>query len=158
MIADEANLLAELDSRARASAGFDQRSHERQRFIYLVGIVAVALTDAVRTDKRFVAVVSHLRRMVRVEMQNRWGDTDETADSAIAEAGQDCARLIFTFPQEDPALSLTWPQEWLKRGGVDEVNPAVLFQISHAWKEQYLKVSKVTSQAEFLRDSQRNGK
>ena len=149
VIADEVTIPIGRDF--RALAGFDQSSYERQRFVYRVAMVAIALTAATSRDKRFVSVVWHLRRMVRTEMQNRWDHTDETADSAIEEATQDCTHLLFTPPGEDRGLSLSWPQEWLKRSGVDEVNPIVLFAVSQTWKQQYMSVVEFTSRADLSR-------
>ncbi len=147
VVEDESKFLTECDF--SASRGFGRRTYERQKFVYLVAIIAIALTDAARTNKRFVDVLWHLRRMVRVEMQNRWNETNETSDSAVEEASEDCARLIFTPPWEDQALSLTWPQNWLTKCGVDEANPVTLFKIGYAWKEAYLTVAGVASRAQL---------
>jgi hypothetical protein len=144
---DKSNFLVRFDF--SALAGVDQREYERQIFIYLVGIIALAFTDAPSKDQRFVAALSHLRHRVRAEMRNRWNDTNDAADSAVEDAAQDCAHLIFTDPSEDRALSFTWPQQWLKKSGVDVVNPVTLFRISDAWKQAYLTVAEVASRAQF---------
>ena len=146
VIEERPTLLIERDF--SASATFDQRSYERQKFIYLVAIIAVAFTDLANKNKRFADALWHLRRMVRVEMHNRWGDTEDAADSAIEEAAQDCVRLIASVLSGDHAFSnFTWFQEWLKRSGVDEFNPVTLFLISHQWTEQYLALMNITERA-----------
>ena len=59
-----------MKTRFRLAVILDQYSYERQKFVYLVAVIAIALTEAARRDERFVAVVSHLRRIVRVEMNS----------------------------------------------------------------------------------------
>lgn len=145
VIDDEPKIIRSLD--LSASPSFDKNSYERQRFVYLVAIIALALTDRTKKDNQFVAVVSELRRIVRVEMQNRWRDTEESADDAIEVAAQDCAQLIFSSPETSRGLSFTWPKDWLERSGVQETNPIRLFKISHGWKEQYLTLLQVVQRA-----------
>lgn len=147
VIADEPRVVRDLD--LGTSLNFDQGNYERHKFVYLVAIIAITLTERARRDNEFVTVLSRLRRMVRVEMQNRWGDTADIADTAIEEAAQDCTILIFTPPETDRALSLTWPQRWLKRSGVEETNPVKLFKISQGWKEQYLTLAEVVRRAQL---------
>lgn len=145
VIDDEPKIIRSLD--LSASPNFDQKNYERQRFVYLVAIIALALTDRARKDNQFVAVVSHLRRMVRVEMQNRWHDTEETADDAVEAAAQDCAHLIFSSPETSLGISVTWPKDWLERSGVLETNFIRLFKISQGWKEQYLTLAEIVQRA-----------
>jgi hypothetical protein len=145
VIDDEPKIIRSLD--LSASPTFDQKNYERQRFVYLVAIIALALTDRARKDNQFVAVLSHLRRMVRVEMQNRWHDDDETADDAIEEAVQDCAQLILSSPETSRGLSFTWPKGWLERSGVQETNPIRLFKMSYGWRQQYLTLLQVVQRA-----------
>jgi hypothetical protein len=56
VIDDEPKIIRRLD--LSASPNFDQKNYERRRFVYLVAIIALALTDRARKDNQFVAVVS----------------------------------------------------------------------------------------------------
>jgi hypothetical protein len=81
VIADERRLFAE--GSFSATSTFDKHGYERRRFVYLVGVIAIALTHAAKTNEQFVEVVWHLREMVRSDMQNRWDDKSRAVGSSL---------------------------------------------------------------------------
>jgi len=128
----------EIDS-YRNDADFQEGLFHKKRFLYTIASVAVALSFLARKRQHYIpAVIAHLRQQVRDEMFRRWGYTDGPSDLLVQEASENLAKLVFTNPKDQPALSFEWAKEWLKDVGINEFNPVTLFKFSHNRKENVL--------------------
>ena len=146
---DEPRIIPHEDE-LKAAPGFHVLNFERQRFWYLVAVIAVALTDAVKQGrKQLVEVLPYLRDLVCEEMKERWEVDEDSVDYAIMVTGRDYSRLIFGDREANRALTLEWAQDWLKRCGIEETNPIRLFQIGQSWLDQYATVAEVVRRAQL---------
>ena len=142
VLAEESSVMRSQDDGLKATTGFQLQKYERQRFIYLAASVAIALTSAASRDKAVIQVIPHFRKLVAAEMLKRWRDGSETVAAEVEQASSDYGALLFENPQENRALSLEWSKGWLARVGVQESNPATLFLMSVAWREQFLMTAR----------------
>lgn len=147
---DEATMMASERERLKAALGFQIQAFERQKFVYLAANITIALTNDVGRHSAVAEVIPHFRRLVAAEMRKRWGDSDDAIDSEMERAASDYTTLLFTNPDQNKGLSFDWSKEWLRRIGVEEFNPAVLFSVSAAWKMQYVHTAELLSRVRVL--------
>jgi len=122
----------------RCNEQFDEAKCRYTFYVYLVAVVAVALTAAVEKRPEFVWVLSYLKGIASSKASTDWSIHEDTFDNDVVEAGNSLAKLLFRNPSENPALSLEWPAQWLGSFGVTEHNAVRLFQISHYWTTSFL--------------------
>jgi|HubBroStandDraft_6_1064221.scaffolds.fasta_scaffold223102_3 hypothetical protein len=146
LIRHEHTLFEELRIRCDSSPTFRPDAFESQIFAYLAASIALALTYEYVRQPKTAEVISSLKSLVHGEVVRRGQSMDEVDDS-IEEAAQRLTRLIDADPEVDTGYSFNWAQEWLKRCGVEEYNPAVLFHFSLKWKMQNLALAKSVSGA-----------
>ncbi len=123
-------------------SGININTLSEQMFVYLVSLIAVALTTEAETQPAIIYTIKKFRQLTNQEMLKRWNTREEDADTIIESAGRDLSRLIFTNPKDQPALSLKWAQDWLGMVRTEEVNPATLFRLSFLWKNRYIHLMK----------------
>jgi hypothetical protein len=143
VIGDERTLLAELRQRCESSPSFRPDVFESQVFAYLAASIALALTNEYARQPKSADVISSLRRLVRDEAARR-GQSMDDLDDSIEEAAEKLGTLIDADPNS--GYSFDWAREWLNRCGVEECNPAVLFDLSHKWKVQSITLLKSVSE------------
>lgn len=130
--------------RFRAAPGFRQEAFERKTFTFLVTCIAIAITATIDAGTAALAdVVPRFRALVVAEMRKRWQVTENNADAEIEAAARDYGQLLFTDPETNRGLSLEWATRWLKTFGVEEYNPVVLLEVSHARRVWYVHASRL---------------
>jgi len=106
---------------------------EQKVFLYLVANVALALMNFSDKNKKMQYVIAHFKKLVSLEMHNRWDYTQEKIDDVVEATASKYAILLYTKPDEDRSLSFEWPKQWLEDVGIRETNPITLFKISTRW-------------------------
>jgi hypothetical protein len=140
----------EFATRWRSSEQFDETKCRYSFYVYLVSVVAVALTATVEKRPEFIRVIANFKQMAHSEARTEWSVQEDRFDNDIEEAGSSLARLIFENPSENPALSLEWPGQWLESFGVTEHNPITLFKVSHYWKTSFLNICRLFDKVKLV--------
>ena len=117
---------------------FDESKCEYILFTYLISLVAVALTSASEKERKFASVARYFREHALSPVTKGWNPSEEIFDQAVEKASNNLARLVFTNPSENPALSFEWSREWLASFGVREHNPIRLYKTAFRWKNSYI--------------------
>jgi hypothetical protein len=145
VLADEQKVMRKHFDMYKDWAGFQQDTFNRKVFLYLVANIAIALTNASSKDRNMYAVIGDFKKLVSREMNRRWGDNQETVDDSVEKAAANYGNILFTNPEQDRGLSFEWSREWLKEAGIDEFNPATLFEVSHTWKIYHIHLAQFLS-------------
>ena len=150
VIGDLENKYEEYATLWRSSEQFDEAKCKYTFYVYLVSVVAVALTATVEKRPEFIWVISGFKRMAQSKARTDWSVHEDRFDNDIEEAGSSLWELLFKNPSENPALSLEWPTQWLGSFGVTEHNPVTLFKVSYYWKTSFLNLCRVFDKVKVM--------
>lgn len=150
VIGDLGNRYEEYATLWRRSEQFDETKCRYTFYVYLVSVVAVALTATVEKRPEFIWVISGFKRMAQSKARTDWSVHEDRFDNDIEEAGSSLGELLFKNPSENPALSLEWPAQWLRSFGVTEHNPVTLFKVSYYWKTSFLNLCRLFGKVKVM--------
>jgi len=151
VLQEETTVMRKEQSRYDNMAGFQREAFQRQLFLYLVASVAIALTNEHSRRPEISGVIIPFRQLVNSEIARRWRFSEAEADSAVENASSDLGRLLYANPGAQKGISFEWPQEWLKRVGVTEYDPAALFEINMRWKLHQIHLAKMLSKFRIVK-------
>lgn len=113
-----------------------------------IGIVLINEHDK-QTDKNIkqhiINTLTEFKKVVWQIMYEMFELSQDDTDEIIINAANDYHRLISTNPEEHQGFYLEWATDWFDLIGIKEVNPMVLWQISHSWMTKFVYLSKTLS-------------
>lgn len=126
----------------RQISEFDEAAYKQVLYVYLVSVVAIALTSMAEKNRAFKDVIFHFRKKALQEARERWTMTEGALDREVERASDNLAQFFFTDPKEQPGLDFDWSIKWLQLFGAAESNPMKLFRIAFKWKNSFLHLRK----------------
>ena len=127
----------------RSCEQFDEAKCRYTFYVYLVSVVAVALTATRKRRPEFVRVIANFRQCALSEVKNEWNVHKDGFDEDVEEAASNLARLIFANPSESRGLTFEWSNQWLAGFGATEHNPIRLFQVAYYWKNTFIHLCRL---------------
>jgi hypothetical protein len=117
---------------------FDEAKCRYALYVYLVSVVAVALTTIAKKSPEFKGVIHSFREYALSAAKRLWNVQNERFDQEVEGAAKNLALLFFTRTSENRDLSFEWSREWLVGFGVNEYNPVRLFKVTLWWKDSFI--------------------
>jgi hypothetical protein len=122
---------------------FDEAKCRYALYVYLVSVVAVALTAIAEKSPEFKGVIHSFREHASSAVKKFWNIQNERFDQEVEGAANNLAPLFFTHPSENRGLSLEWSRGWLAGFGVNKYNPISLFNLTFRWKNSFLHLCRL---------------
>ncbi len=125
------------------SGNFDEAKCRYTLYLYLVSVVAVALTAKAEKSPEFKRVIHSFREHALSAAKKLWNVQNERFDQEVEEVVDNLASLFFTHSSENRGLSFEWSRGWLAGFGVNEDNPIRLFNVTFRWKSSFLHLCRL---------------